>query len=147
MKTQHNYISILFLILGLISINGIGCAKKDWTRQGEFDLVNATARKVVIADPNKTYEILPGATLHISQVQPSNKDVVVESYEDPFTQEVGPRLSLTVKIGDKCLTASKDSEHSILHIASYQSQKLDERSYKFTYTFTDADYGRAGDCK
>ena len=147
MKILQNNTWTPFLMLGLISITGFGCAKKEWTRQGEFDLVNSTTRTVVIADPNKTYEILPGATLHISQVQPSNKEVVPQSYEDPITQEVGPRQSMTVKIGDKCLTATKNSQNSILNIASYQNQKIDERSYKFTYTFTDEDYKRAGDCK
>lgn len=147
MKTLQNSTWMPFLMLGLISMIVFGCAKKEWTRQGEFDIVNATTRTVSITDPNKTYEILPGTTLHISQVQPSNKDVVPQSYEDPITQEVGPRQSLTVKIGDKCLIATKDSQHSILNIASYQNQKIDERSYKFTYTFTDDDYKRAGDCK
>lgn len=147
MKILQNNTWTRFLMLGLISITGFSCAKKEWTRQGEFDLVNSTTRTVVIADPNKTYEILPGAILHISQVQPSNKEVVPQSYEDPITQEVGPRQSLTVKIGDKCLIATKNSQNSILNIASYQNQKIDERNYRFTYTFTDEDYKRAGDCK
>jgi len=147
MKILQNNTWILFLMLGLISIIDFSCAKKEWTRRGEFDIVNATTRSVVITDPNKTYEILPGATLHITQVQPSNKEVVSQTYEDPITQEVGPRQSLTVKIGDKCLIATKDSQHSIINIASYQNQKIDERSYKFTYIFTDEDYKLAGNCK
>lgn len=144
--TQNN-IWMRYLMLGLISIFSLSCGKKDFTKRGQFEIVNATLFTITIADPNKNYAILPGSTLTVVQEQPSRETAVPENYDDPITQKIGPRLSLVVKIGDRCITITKDSENSLINIANYQHEKLGDRSYKFVYTFTDRDYNRGVVCK
>lgn len=140
-----------YLLLGLIMIGVIislsACDKAiDWEKYGEFYLVNKTSYKIAIIDPQSKFEIAPFETFHLKQVQPSKKQVLPEEYEDPITQEIGPRLEVIVKIGDKCSIQTKNSTNSIINIKNYVAERINKTTYKFTYTFTEADYHRAVAC-
>lgn len=49
--------------------------------------------------------------------------------------------------GNRCLSNQvATSEHSPLNIKNYVVENIDKYTYKFTYTFTEADYDRAITC-
>ncbi len=149
MKTLQNNTWIHYLTLGLIfSLLTSGSCNKmsEFRQEGEFYFVNKTTHKIVINEQRLKLEIEPSQIFHLYQLQLSQKVTRPEDYQDPITQEIGPSYDITIHIGDKCLKQVKSDVNSILNIKSYTAEKLGERKYKFTYTFTDADYERAVAC-
>lgn len=66
-----------------------------------------------------------------------------ETYGTPFNNS----SSLVIQFdGNKCLTMTNSSVNSLLNISNYSAEKIDAFNYKFTYTFTEADYNRATIC-
>ena len=149
MKTLQNNTWIHYLTLGLIfSLLTSGSCNKisEWGQEGEFYFVNKTTHKIAIIEQRLNLEIEPLQTYYLSQIQPSQKVVRPEDYQHPLSEGIGTSLEVTIHIGDKCLKQVKSDVNSILNIKSYTAEKLGERKYKFTYTFTDADYERAVAC-
>lgn len=149
MKTLHNNTWIHYLTLGLIFslLTSSSCNKKsEWGREGQFYFVNNSTHKIAFIEKRLKFEIEPSKTFYLQQVQSSPKVIKPEDYEDPITQEIGPSLEVTIRIGDKCLKQVKSDINSILNIKNYKSQKIENYKYKFIYTFTDADYERAVAC-
>ena len=149
MKTLQNNTWMHYLTLGLIFslLTSGSCNKRtEWGQEGDFFFVNKSTLKITFIEQRLKFEIEPSKTFYLYQAQPSQKVVKPEDYQDPITQEIGPRSEVTIRIGDKCLKQVKSDVNSILNIKSYIAEKLGERKYKFTYTFTDADYERAVAC-
>ena len=153
MKTARKATLVTYLLTGLLinSIN-LSCGKKsiDYGRQGEFVFINKTSHSISYPKGIEKYNILPNATVTITQTQESAKVVNAESYIAPFIIDYGfktdpPILPIQFD-GNRCWNPNNVSEHSPLELKNYIAEKLDERKYKFIYTFTEADYERAVAC-
>lgn len=138
-------ISMLF-IMPMIS----SCGKKiiDYADiEGEFYFVNQTNYTIKVVNMQQEFNVVIGQTNLIKHLQGGLKTVNPSSYSDPFTYGMAPNdKKILIKINNKCENVTLNSEHSILNINSYSAEKLGERKYKFTYTFTEADYNRAVTC-
>lgn len=115
--------------------------------EGDFYFINPTNYTVKIVNFQQDFNIISGELKLINHKQGGLKTVTPISYTDPFTYGMAPNdKKLQLKIGNRCENATLNSQHSILNINSYVAEKLGERKYKFTYTFTEADYNRAIIC-
>lgn len=152
MKTVQKIRWINYLIIGLlikICLLGISCNKtRDWAQDGEFYFVNETNHYISYQKGFERYNLAPKTTIIIKQVQDApSKGVNPGTYSSPFTKEYAYNDPFIIKYDDnRCATITRDSEHSLTRINSYLAERISERKFKFTYTFTEADYNRAVAC-
>ena len=143
---EQNNIWTRYLIIGwLISILLFtNSCTKDYEQTAEYIIVNATDYKINFGEKLKGYNLLPKQIYRSLEIMNGNKNVSESSYRSPLYM-AGP---ITIEFdGNKCLVLQAiDSEHSILNIKNFVSENNGSRSYKFTYTFTEADYNRATAC-
>jgi len=86
------------------------------------------------------------STTIVKETQDAGGEVVTaEGYRRPFIESRG---SIILKFDqDKCIIDHPlDSPNSIINLKNYVAEKIGDRTYKFTYTFTEADYNRAVAC-
>jgi hypothetical protein len=138
---RYLQLGITFSVLLLF----ISC-KKEYFRVGHFLFVNKTSYAITYPTLFEEYNILPNSTVLIKQTQDGIRSLDVSDYFSPFLiRSKGP---ITIKFnGNKCLLYSSSNDiHSILDIKSFEAEKVDKFTYKFTYTFTESDYNRATAC-
>ncbi|WP_316851673.1 hypothetical protein [Pedobacter agri] len=134
-----------YLIIGLImSITFIfgGCIRddfRDW--YGECPYLNSTNHHInidTINIPPKTTKIKT-RTYRITGKR-SDVSNYASSYDNIPTYNIKFNNS-------KCLMdVKKNDENSIINIKNYTAERVNDVTYKFTYTFTEADYHRAANC-
>ncbi len=150
MKTRRNNILTPFLLLGAINIIllGFSCKKRtEYIQEAEFYFINNTTHNIELLQPYFKFMVLPNQTNIILEEQVGDGKVDKEDFRNLFTNNVKiTDTLLSFKIGDRCLMQTKNSEHSIMNLKNYVAEKRDNITYKFTYTFTDADYERAVIC-
>jgi len=136
------------LIFGMLLISSCGKKIIDYADiEGEFYFINQTNHTIKIVNPIQEFNVVNGQTNLIKHQQGGVKTVNSSSYSDPFTYGMASKdKKILIKINNKCENATSSSEHSILNINNYVAERIGERTYKFTYTFTEADYNRAVGC-
>lgn len=146
MKTVQNKMWMRFLMLGAFSLLffGFSCAKIEREQFAEFIYINTTNHIISFVTPTgNSFNLLSMKKHQINENQPAPKRIGFETYRTPYVNS----NSIVLKFnGDKCLTMTNSSENSILNISHYSAVKIDEKTYRFTYTFTEADYNRAVTC-
>jgi hypothetical protein len=153
MITQLNNTLMRFLTLGLV-FNIIlisSCSKKfvNPARDADFHFINMTDKNISYEVGLEKFNLKPSETITIGQSQDdSGLELSPSSYSNPFRELMTPQdKDIIIKFNvNKCWTTAVGTDHSPLDIKNYTSEKLGERKYKFTYTFTEADYNRAITC-
>ena len=146
MKTIQNKIWMRFLVLGVFSLFffGFSCNKIEHEQFGKFIYINSTNHTINFFTPHfNSFKLLGLKTHLIEQVQVAGKKIGFETFRTPFTNS---NSLVLVFDGNKCLTMTNSSDHSMLNMSNYTEEKIDDRTYKFTYTFTEGDYNRATSC-
>ena len=147
---EQKTIWMRYLTFGLIISSillFISCRKTHFLNSGEFVFVNKTNYNITYDQVNlqKFNVVANGITVFPTSFD-GGKDLNPASYLSPL---MGLNSGLVnIQFGaNKCLLKqNQNSENSILNIKSFVSEKLGIGKYKFTYTFTDADYNRAVTC-
>ena len=149
---EQNNTWMRYLILGLIiSLFGILTSCKDHFFQIniEIQLINETNYQVTFPIGYEKYNVAPKSRIIITE---SSKSVGkggtrASDFKSPFFS-INPNNDFTIKFGPtKCLSNIKIEDlHSIRDIKNFFTETLGENHYKFTYTFTEADYNRAVAC-
>ena len=142
---KRNNIWMRYLLFGAFSLFitfAFSCKRAEYSQKGIFVFVNNTNYNISAGHQVDPFLLMPNSTVRKEQVQPSGKKATALGFQNPLTLN----NQFVVKIGDKCIINTKGSINSIINIASYTSEKIDESTYKFTYTFTEADYNRAVAC-
>ena len=144
-----------YLTLGLIiSIIALfySCDKGDYryTKKSEFKFINATNYSITYPIGYERFNILPNSSIFFEEsifVGDSKKSAELSDYKSPLEQN-SVIQNLTIKFGNtKCLIDVKLLDiNSIRNIKNFVAEKLGESNYKFTYTFSEADYNRAVNC-
>lgn len=145
MRTQQKTNCTLFLIFGLIFSLG-SCSKiTDYSRRSTYEFINNTDYSITQELGFEKYNVAANSRISVSFDDLFyKKNASIEDYRPPFS---GLGRSLTLKFdGVKCLTMRDELINSPSNIKSYQAEKLGDNNYKFTYTFTEADYNRAVAC-
>lgn len=144
---QHNT-WMRYLTLGLI-ISSItffsACKKVNYAQFGEFYFVNETNHSISFEKGLEQFNLAPKAVFFIKQTQDSGKDPSVSIYQSPIMKLSNGLVNIKFDM-NKCIAVTYYTEHSILDIKNFISEKISKRTYKFTYTFTEADYNRAVTC-
>lgn len=140
-----------YLTLGVFSILTLSFSCKkivEYVQYGEFYFINETDHAIVYDLPVRGFNVDARSKIIIKQTQQgAKKESNVETYENPILYTIGDIDFITIRFDNKrCLKLTKESEHSPLNNKNYIAEKIDAKSYKFTYTFTEADYERAVSC-
>ena len=144
-----------YLTLGLIiSIIALfySCDKGDYryTKKSEFRFINTTNYSITYPVGYERFNILPKSSIFFEEsifVGDSKKSAEISDYKSPL-ESSSVIQNLTIKFDNmKCLVdVSLTDVNSIRDIKNFVAEKLGESNYKFTYTFTEADYNRAVAC-
>ncbi|WP_421945206.1 hypothetical protein [Pedobacter sp.] len=139
-----------YLIIGLIiSINSIlgGCVRDNFYDQyGQYQFINETNYNITYNTGLEDFNILPKSTIIFEEkYRGEGKKPEASNYNSPFKYYSS---DLVIKFNSlKCLVNVKyDDVHSIRNIKNYTAERVNDVTYKFTYTFTEADYNRAVNC-
>ena len=146
MKTIQNKIWMRFLVLGVFSLFffGFSCNKIEHEQFGKFIYINSTNHTINFFTPHfNSFKLLGLKTHLIEEVQVAGKKIGFETFRTPFTNS---NSLVLVFDGNKCLTMTNSSDNSLLNMSNYSAEKIDDMTYRFTYTFTEADYNRAVTC-
>jgi len=150
MKTVQKTIWMRYLLLGVfnVTILGFSCGKiSEYAQNAQFYFINDTDYKIKLINQYREYVFLPRQTTVINDEQVGDGNVDVEDFRDIFTDDISLKgKELIFQIGDKCLKYTTNSERSIINLKNYSAEKINKITYKFTYTFTEADYNRAVTC-
>ena len=128
------------------------CSKKtiSWTQRAEFNFINQTNYNITFPKGLEAYNIKPKASIVVIRGQDGGEEVTATSYYSPFDVDFIRKSiddPLTIKFDNiKCLAITQNSEKSFFIITNYVAERIDKRTFKFTYTFTEADYNRAVTC-
>lgn len=150
MTTAQKTISMRYIAFGLFTslfIIGASCKKNtSWVMNGDFYFINETAHAITYAQSGfDEFNIPPNSSILISETQDGREDIEPGYYHSPLIRQ-GIKNSLVVKFDNaKCLETF-NRKNTPLNIENYASENLGRRTYKFTYTFTQADYDAAINC-
>ncbi len=144
---KQKTIWIHYLLIGVIFnllFAGFSCKKIEPDMDGEYVYINSTNHIISFLTPHVDSFKLLGLKTHLIKLHGvARKKARPETYGTPFNNS----SSLVIQFdGNKCLTMTNLSENSLLNINHYSVEKIDDWTYKFTYTFTEADYNRAITC-
>jgi len=144
-KTTWTHYFLIGLIISLtLTMNS--CAKVAYAQFGKFYFVNNTNHRITYDKGLEAFNVGPNETIIVSQIQDSGKSVIQSSYISPFLLRSNGLITIRFD-NNKCLIDEKRGDpHSVMDISNYIPEKIDKRTYKFTYTFTEADYNRAVTC-
>lgn len=144
--------SIIGLIISL-TVTLISCDRGDnyrYNRSAEYHFVNETNYNISYPTPYNRFNIAPKSTTIIKEsiyIGSSKMNADASDYTSPLASEYATN-SLLIKFNNlKCLTDVKENDiNSVRNINYYTVEKIAENNFKFTYTFTEADYNRAVAC-
>lgn len=136
-----------YLLLGSIitTLMLLSC-KKHYRSIGEYHFINKTSYNITFEKGFEAYNLAPNATYKMRYEQDSGKEIDPKSFIPPLM--IKSNGGLKIRFNQlRCLEETFYTEHSPLNINSYSNEgKIGELTYRFTYTFTEADYNRAVTC-
>ncbi|RZJ75283.1 MAG: hypothetical protein EOO45_06110 [Flavobacterium sp.] len=147
--TRYLTIGLISFLLGSVA----ACNKKtDQAMEGEFYFINNTSRQISFSAGFEKYNLAPNERSTVFKVSDiSDKSISEDSFYVPFLKEESyklPNEPIIINFGNnRCLIVHDMlGNRNPLNIKSYSSERLAERKFKFTYTFTEADYSAAPAC-
>jgi len=151
MKTVQRITWIHYLFIGLI-INSLffqscGKIRKEYNQVAEFVYVNQTNYTIKFDNGALTIIIKPKENILFKVADGANEVVNESSFKNtPKPFDTYGNYKLVYFDSLKCLDISQEMEHNPTDLKNYVAERISERTYKFTYTFTEADYNRAVTC-
>ena len=138
-----------YLIIGLIiSITSLITSCKDdfYDQYGEFYFVNNTEYNIKYNAGLERFDIpAKSTTIFKEKYRGEGKKALPSNYNSPL-RYYGNEINIKFN-NVKCLINVKENEiNSVRNIKNFIHEKINDNNYKFTYTFTEADYNRAVAC-
>jgi hypothetical protein len=112
---------------------------------GTYVYVNNTDSLIEVKSGVYNFSINPNEFHTIEQTGDGSKNISEEDYVPPMTSAGIIYASTKCDTLDTGVKVGKGE--GILSLENYKSEKVGDRHYKFTYTFTDIDYKKAVPCK
>ncbi len=138
------YLRLGIIISLTILINS--CGTDRYGQTGEFYFVNETNYHITYPKGFEKYNIAPMSTIKFNESQFSGKESAEPSdFKSPLVALDG---KITISFDQKkCIVnETRGNVHSVMDISNYTAERKEKRTYRFTYTFTEADYNRAITC-
>lgn len=151
MKILQKTTWMRYLFIGLI-INCIffqSCTKirKEYIQKAEFVYINETNYTIRFPNGMEIITLNPKQTIKSNITVGANEVVNETTYNNtPKLFDIFKTFNIVFFNDLKCLDLSKELKHNPSQIKDYVAEKIGDRTYKFTYTFTEADYNRAVAC-
>lgn len=146
-KTLKHYLTI-GLVISLFGIL-ISCKNEEFfTQTASFHFVNQTNYNVSYDSGLEKFNIPAKSTTVTNETyRGGGKGASAPPlYNHPFNEHYGKKINIKFN-NVKCLIDVKvDDPNSVMNIKNYTVEKIDNYTYKLTYTFTEADYNRAVAC-
>ena len=130
-----------YLLIGISILMVLSACEEqvDYRVRAEWVYVNQATQPVAFSVQGVDTVLNPTETFTFSTDTEGSEDVTEESYGSPFDGN-------TVRYGsDQCVTYEEDE--GPLATSNYESQKLAERYYEFTYEFTEEELSEAENCQ
>lgn len=146
MERKTTWMRCLLIGISLLIILAfVQCKKRvDYFVRGDFVYVNSTD-SVIEVKGDETFVLKPDEQHVIKESGEGPEIVTTESYVAPFSS------AMVIYNSNKCDTLASGpglgKGEGPLGINNYVSEKVGERHFKFTYTFTNADFADAKPCK
>jgi len=149
MKTIQKTTWMLYLFIGLIiNCNFLqSCRKGDVERTQDaiFVYENQTSHLIILERAGTITTFMPNTVTSFNVTEYAGKETNEFSYKrNPFDFYKDDKYVSFDRT--KCLDLSILETNNPSNLRHYKAEKLSERKYKFTYTFTEADYNRAVNC-
>lgn len=141
---EQKQMYLLYFLFGTSCLLMLGSCDEevDYRVRADWVYINETDQIVTLVDRGTAIPPTDSTVFNTDTEGP--KQVSEEQYVPPFS-------SMTVRFGDdQCMSyeagTSPGEGEGILGTASYQSTKIADRYYRFTYHFTTEKFTRAQDC-
>ncbi|RZJ54332.1 MAG: hypothetical protein EOO44_05420 [Flavobacterium sp.] len=146
-------IKIRYLLILLTTVSSLlSCGKKitDWSKNAEYVFINKTNHSVTYIKEFEKYNIAPNTTVTFHTTGEGSENMQADQYTSPFGDPVAYKNSVRNLLvnfdGNRCWQAPPYGDHSPLDIKSYLAEKISNNNFRFIYTFTEEDYGKAISC-
>ena len=146
---KHNNTSKHYLTIGfIISLTTIlvSCRDDFYDQFGEFYYVNETNYSITYETGLSEFNVAPkSTTVFKEKTRGVGKEAIASNYNVPRAHY---GREFTIKFNNvKCLINVKEDDiNSVRNIKNFIAERIGENNYRFTYTFTEADYNRAVTC-
>ena len=138
-----------YLIIGLI-INVIllfsSCKDDFYDQYGQFYFVNETNYNITYNLWLEKFNVAPkSTTIYEEKTRGEGKKSETSNFDSPI-KYIGSDLKIKFN-NVKCLVNIKQEDiNSVKEIKNFNAERISNNAFKFTYTFTEADYNRAIIC-
>ena len=144
--TWRHYIFIGIAISLLLTIS---CGRKltDWIQHAEYQYVNQTNYNITFPKGAVNVIVRPNTITTFKMTFGANEIVTANSFANdgnPF--DLTDTYKRIFFDNLKCLDLSTLTINNPSNFKNYVAERIDKRTFKFTYTFTEADYNRAVTC-
>ena len=157
MEQKTIWIRYFFIGIAISSFFLSASCKKhtQWVQHAEFNYVNQTNYTITFPKGySNTYLkeavnviIKPNTTTVFKVTFGANKEVTADSYVNNGTPFSFTEIYKVIFFDNtKCLDLSKLTINNPSDLKNYVAERIDKRTFKFTYTFSEADYNRAITC-
>lgn len=146
MVQKTTWMRSLIFGISLICANLFFQCKKhvDYLSMGTYVYFNDTDSLIEVRSGVYDFAINSKQSYIIEQRGDGSKNVSENDYVPPMTS------AGVIYAGTKCDTLNSGIKvgkgEGILNLENYKSEKIGERHYKFTYTFTEVDYKKGVPC-
>ena len=149
MEQKTIWIRYFFIGIVINLLLTISCGRKftDWLQHAEFEYVNQTNYTITFPKGQVNVVVKPNTTTIFKMTFGANEIVTADSFPNngsPFGFTDTYKSIFFDNI--KCLDLSTLTINNPSDKKNYVAERLDGRTYKLTYTFTEADYKRAVTC-
>ena len=119
-------------------------------KEAEYYFVNETNHVITYPIGYERFNISPKSIIVIKEsiyIGSRANGAKASDYISPLSLESSTN-KLTIKFDNlKCLIEVKENDvNSVRNIKNFVAETINDNNYKFTYTFTEADYNRATTC-
>jgi len=138
----------LGLAISLIAILN-SCKDDFFTIIVENHFVNETNYAITYPTGYEKFNVPAKSSIIVTERAKSGGKGGVRESDFPSPLSIlSPVVQLTIKFGQsKCLVDVRvDDLHSVRDIKNFKAETLGDNHFKYTYTFTEADYTRATSC-
>lgn len=135
---------IIGILINILMIYGCNIIREP-SQTGEYYFINNTNYNISYSDKSfEQYNVAANQTLKITKYLSAGKYV----NETTFPGLIGHPDHLTEVRFDqtRCLKAGYFDAFGPANLKNYVAKKINKNTYRFTYTFTEADYNRAVTC-
>ena len=145
-----HYLTIGFIISLIAILSSCDDGYYRYQRLAEYRFINETNHVITYPTGYERLNIAPKSNTIIKEsvtIGGKETGAKISDYISPLSSH-SATFNLIIKFNnEKCLINVKEDDiNSVKNIKNFIAERIGENNYRFTYTFTEADYNRAITC-